>query len=433
MFHDKIFKYKEGFQKFGLNVKQKKLLDSIESSNKILDGSSNYENEKNKSDQKQLAKCTIDNEKPKSIPILHKKINKNIQNKTIIRKNGINFKNGVISEKPPEKKHQIFERKITRLLQRTMNSKKKEKETFQKTEENLIKTKENFEKKMIEIEKNNNSEKKKADAKKNVKKTITQIVENIIPNKNSNNILFNPNIEENYLNYKNILKDLWLYTDDLKEDFEYDITIKKFQKYIKDFLEKISSKFEILKRETNLMNKYKTLEIYNDGYCSLLSGMDYILKLRQNSFIYKCYFECIHQDLSNLYEELKNFIYLNYLKPVIVNKKSQKKLNSFENFKENSSEKEKVYEVFNEDNDENQPLAFKKKFCLNLAKTLQANYKMTKDKSQQNSLIIHSLLNNNNANLSLERNAWPQNNGIKLLKIIKVCIFITLTHLNFFI
>ena len=428
-------KYKEGYEEYGANVKQKKLLDSIESSNKILKGDSSYEAEKSKFDKKTMKNL----QEKESFEIKNKKISK-IKPK-FLRKPIEN-----ISESSKTKeKEQVIERKITRLLQRTINSTKKPQEKDQNPKKNQKEIKEIKDNKEIIENKDNKENKENMEfeklpvLKESEIKKIEETIEKKTEEKTAEKIeeepvfpiseqIFTENksketpeltiSSEKEPNFNKILKDLWLFLDTSKDDLEYKSEIKEIKRNLRLFLSKISSEFSLMKK--NDVKNYEVFQIYTKGYGNLLSTMDYILKNRQNSFIYKCYFECIHQDLSVLYEEFKAFIYENYLKPDLPQRKNSKNTSSFEFYKENSTEKKgKLSEEF-EENSENQTVVFKKKFCLNMAKALQSIYNINKENSQQYSLKIHALLIKTD---NSERYSVYQSNGIKLLKILKVVLW----------
>ena len=237
-------------------------------------------------------------------------------------------------------------------------------------------------------------------------KTEEKIKETIvIPSKNEEN----PCLEdEKTTNYKKILKDLWLCLDLTKKTPPLDNEISNLQGQIKEFLDKITQEFELCKKNREHQD---SLQIYIQGYGSFLAGIDYILKTNENTQIYKRHFQYIHSDLKLLYCDLKNFIYLNYIRPEPPQEKIPRYLESFESFKENSSEKGKLSLELSEDFNENR---FKKKFVVKMAQTFQLNYGIDKEKSQNFAIKIHSSLVNESNSEHIH------NKGIKLLKILKV-------------
>jgi len=349
-------------------------------------------------------------EEKEKTSILHKKISKTLP------KQAFNYhKSPQKSEEKFENSPEKFERKVTRLLQKTLSTNKNQRNNIK---ENSVSSKPSLEFKFEESEeilniKNNIVEKndQSIDIIENTPQTPENIENQNLETENDDKTLF----------FKMILKELWFCLDGSKAEFEVEII--NIQNKVKDCMGRIATEFQSVKKEKDYRN-CKTFQIYIQGYGNFLSGIDYILKISQKNSVYKKYFEYIHQDIISLYDELKSFIYLNYLKlekPDGSQRKSSNHLNSFEGFKENSSEKKLSLELIDELN-ENQSSLFRKKFLVHMAKAFQTSYKIDKEKSKLYALKIHSLLLQQT---NSEHFAIIHNKGIKLVKILKV-IFKTL-------
>ena len=456
-------KYKEGYEEFGSKVKQKKLLDSIESSNRILKGEASYEGERVKLDKRQViyiytyiyiiefyiiiyyknTQPTVvnnSNKDKKDMSVLHKKITKDVLNHEKTMKNddangeqdnknkgnsnkthndqvNKSNKNNTITKNKEIIDNKVFERKITRLLQKTMNSTKKK---ILKTNKKLI----NSNKSIGNYEINAPISNRKS-VEIYIESTKFEKVCIEIDEKPENNIEKEQNIiifpskpqksfeyDEKSLDFKQILKDLWYFLQEDEVEVEYS-NIELFQKNLQCLLKRISREFSELKLEAETVYKShddKPLHIYSQGYGSFLSGLLHLLNYRQNTNVYKENFESLHQDLIELFEKMKNFLYYKYLRPETPMRKSSKHLSSFEGYNKECFS-DKGGKLSGELCTEKDPAVFKKKFCLNMAKALQSVYNIEKENSKQFSLKIHSML---------IKKSNEQNNGIKLLKILKV-------------
>ena len=398
---------------YGKSVKQRKLIDAIEETDKIL--KENGQNGWKETHQNQAN--NVKNE------INLKNHEKAIKNNNEIKENtNKNIENGKESPQKEEKdtnKKGVLHKKIAKQKKNEENDKKSVKESpdTEKIEQKITRL----------FQKNNDSSIKKKGRKWGKRKCLKpdffqleepfkleekpekieeKIEENIvIPSKNEEN----PCLESDKTpNYKKILKDLWFCLDLTKKNPPLDNEISNIQCQIKEFLDKITQEFDLCKKNREHQD---SLQIYIQGYGNVLGGIDYILKINENTQIYKRHFQYIHNDLKHIYCDFKNFIYLNYLKPELPQEKIPRNLGFFESLKENSSEKGKLSLELSEDFSENR---FKKKFVVKMAQTFQSNYGIGKEKSQNFALKIHSSL------VSESNSEHIHNKGIKLLKILKV-------------
>ena len=260
-----IYKYEEGYEKFANGVKQRKLLDCIGKSNEMI-----------KLRNKELKqKLNL-----QAFGLENKNLNNNSKKIMKIKKTtGKNLKSFA------------FERKITRFFKRTLNSIQ-----IQPQIKNGLKNTE----KIIENNENlNGNENIKIDKKNGEKSEKKEVLQE---------------------NFKDILKDLWLFIEKDCEIYENNKNNNRFsdlQKSIEAILHKIYLDFLEFKSETKLKKNFThNFDFFTKGYGNLLSGIIHIFENRKNSHNYKDCFEEIHRKTKKIQNEIKCFFFTNFLQPV---------------------------------------------------------------------------------------------------------------------
>lgn len=204
----------------------------------------------------------------------------------------IKEKNGKTSQKPDASFQKTNPKKIS-----LMNSKKIKKD---KTSIHI-----NTERKMTRIFKKNLEE---VDSNCNLKDEKIVISEE----KSCEHTIPSTNIEE--LKFKQIIKELWVQikNENQKSDSQtHDPNELKGK--LEKFVAKISFDFEQFKSVCN-----ENLDFLTKGYGNMLSGLIYILSSSQTSFIYKSFFQQLHQKINDLDNQIRCFVYTNFLKPDVI-------------------------------------------------------------------------------------------------------------------